>query len=82
MFTLARSRGSTICCASMMAGAFQSWRCETLVGIDMAKAISKDKPYFMQWHCIFGKADTFTSLLQQYDEAKNVQGPAAEGGWE
>lgn len=48
----------------------------------MTKAISKDKPYFMQWHCIFGKADTFTSLLQQYDEAKNVQGPAAEGGWE
>lgn len=49
--------------------------------IDMAKKLSKTKPYFKEWHCIMGKADTFASLLQQYEDTDRVPEAAElEGG--
>lgn len=39
--------------------------------IDMAKELSEKKTFFRDWHCIFGKKDTFASLLQQYEEMKD-----------
>lgn len=41
--------------------------------IDMAKVLSDKKPFFAQWHCIFGKRATFESLLTEYDESPYVR---------
>jgi hypothetical protein len=41
--------------------------------IDVAKNLSRSKPYFADWYRIFGKAATFESLVQQYDESPTIQ---------